>query len=1401
MLTIGDVVRVDVQGTFTPDVQITEFRDPQRNQRLVERYIFTSREQGHELGSVELLWTICESFLPGSRPNRLLVIANYGHGKSHFAIIAANYFGQPVDSPAYRAVLDRLRHVIGDSFQMQRFEQFRSERPPYLIVLLRGDESTTYFTGKVIRALEEALDAHEETRLRRPPGWFNLAERFLEEMLPELQVKAELFLGERYELDLAALKQMVRERDIKALDLCRELSRHLVHVPLDFGEASLREAVEWVADEFTGQGKPFGGVLILFDEFSTFVDSYARGSTSGEAAPLQDLLSGVERRRGKVTFVAFAQLDPRNILEESSTLQTKASGVLKELDRLDEAITLRSVLEEVVDAYLAQDETAWRKLEEELVFRREIQNAMSVTLGLFKRRYEEELRWNRDDFRDTVVKGCFPLHPLTTALFATLKFGRTSQPRSVLRFVFDQVKAKEKEPALRDDGRVNWVRPIVLVDEFAGMFPEPTWTMYQQARDRLGSEADPLLLMVLKAVLLILVGELPTKSVPSQTLIAHLCGQDESRVQSALEELTRRHILRYDRADDRYFFWITLPYQCEQILNDKINKLSLSMSVLQNIVDYLQKHGYLEPVRVNVSWGSPGDWLADYALITAREFSEETLRKLAQRIIADPGRIGASRGLVIWALATTAEEVDHYRQNGQAVLTRALEMVGYPQLPVVLMRPQQPNPDLPESLKRLAALLDFNDSEKQECGREQYEDMLKHQLEQVGKLLDQHRSRGVAVIPTALSITRLPNSPSPLATLLLEVFKAAFRKRPQEFFTQYPQYSKGPSPFRRAVTDLAHALALDNLLQLYPGMKTSNAVAAELFDRYLGPSGKWKLVGQLYRIQSPPPESPLWPAWRVLEEKIPVGAKGVRLSPILETLLNPPYGYDAATLLLLLSAWYGYNRQFLELSVNGRLHELHELIETSGKGSPAKRPQDVLAGLISATVSRRDPGELVRKAQAIVERVERRERVSPDTAKQDIQVLEQALDTLDPNTEQRQRFSVTKIRLEKDLNTAKEYTERITIIREHMKRETDPGKLLDLVDQLARLDEPNGVVEAEPKSRLQEEARDKLQKAVETTCQRLERLTHHGDYQQQEAKLADLQEELERRDLRGLAQRVNEARVRLAEDRERLEREEKDRVLVQQLSAMIINEQTGLATLRRYADELARLQAATERGEREIATKRQRVQEAIARLGQQLSQLESRLRTLRDSREARQVRDHILRQRYLYEETPEVATIDQLEQRATELQSWLEDLERLRERDFHSPVEATAIQQELDRLADVHPWLSEAHREVLTRARQVVQERIVRKRQAAQSWLDDLERRIAAKENPHQLAKALEQEQPFLPDSEKERLARLRQEVAEMLEADAEGQVIRYFKQIRDRKRQWELLQRLMDLVSGTEEP
>jgi hypothetical protein len=1168
----------------------------------------------------------------------------------------------------------------------------------------------------------------------------------------------------------------------------------LFGAPLAFGEASLREMVEWVADEFTGEGKPFSGVLILFDEFSTFVESYAHGATFGEAAPLQDLLSGVERRRGKVTFVAFAQLDPRNSLEQSSSSQVKVAGVLKELDRLDQTVTLRSVLEEVVDAYLAQDDPTWRKLQEEPIFRREIEDAASITLGLFQRRYREELGWNPENFQNKVVKGCFPLHPLTTALFATLKFGRTSQPRSVLRFVFDQVSAKAKEPVLRDDGRVNWVLPIVLVDEFTGMFPESTWTMYQQASISLGPEADPLLHMVLKAVLLIVVGELPTEGCGSDTLIAHLCGHDRRRVQEALRRLTQQYILRYDEAKQRYSFWFHNIHCVEQLLQQKLASLKLTMPILHQVVDTLQESEKIKDIPVDVPWASSPEWSFKQTLTTVAECSEEAMRKLLETIVVEPKGTSTARGLLILVLAETNEDIEHFRRNVDAVLAQALKAVGYPQLPVVLIRSQQPNPDLLRSVKRVAALLQFNSSERDECGKEQFEALLKHELEQAGKLLERHRSRGVAIVPRSLGITTTPKN---LDDLLKQAFLAAFRQRPQEFFKQY---SSGSTMLSSAVINFSHALALNNLGHFCPGITKSNKVAQELYDRFLGPSGKWKVIDDEGWIQSPLPMSPLHSAWQVLDEKIWPGAKGVQLGPILKRLLNPPYGYDAATLLLLLSTWYGHNRPFLELSIGGRLRPLDELTDPAGKGSSARKIQEVLASLASATISRRDPGELVCKAQAIVERVEWGERVPAEIAQQNIDVLRQALEVRDLSNDQVQRFTRTKDKLENDLHAARKYTEHIESIKAEAKRVSDVRKLLSLLDELASLEQPNGVVEAEPKTHAQQEVKNRLQDAVKTSCQRLGVLTHHVQYNEQDRELAELQEELQKRNLAGLVQQVAEARARLANERERLEQHEKDRVLIEQIDAMGVNDQTGLATLRRYLEELARLQAATEQGQQQIETKRKAVQSAIAQLEDQLGQLENRLRTVSDSKNTRLVRDQILQQRYRYEGTPEVETIEQLQQRATNLEAWFNALEQLQQREPRNLAEAEQAQQHLKELVKDCTWLSETQLQVWNQADQQLQAWFRRKTESERSKLNDLERRIQARENPHQLAKALQLiELHFLSEADKERLARLQQKIQEMLEEDAEGQVIRYFSQIRDPQRRWALLQRLMNFVDVTE--
>ena len=87
MLTIGDLVTVDQQAEFRNDVQLDAFDKPQQNLGLLRSYLFSSATpQGKTAGlrstsSVDLMNEVVEAFLNSRLENRLVAIANYGHGK------------------------------------------------------------------------------------------------------------------------------------------------------------------------------------------------------------------------------------------------------------------------------------------------------------------------------------------------------------------------------------------------------------------------------------------------------------------------------------------------------------------------------------------------------------------------------------------------------------------------------------------------------------------------------------------------------------------------------------------------------------------------------------------------------------------------------------------------------------------------------------------------------------------------------------------------------------------------------------------------------------------------------------------------------------------------------------------------------------------------------------------------------------------------------------------------------------------------------------------------------------------------------------------------------------------------------------------------------------------------
>jgi hypothetical protein len=308
-MKIADIVTPYESGEFRSDVQLRWYtQGNSENRDLVQRYMFTRTSAGEQKSPIDILYEVRQAFLLDTQENRLVVVATYGHGKSHLALALANFFGKRHDSEELSFLARSIQRAFSNDPEAESYIEFKQGRKRHLVVCLEGTRPGD-LAQLFLNALQTALRNEPETANLRPPFWLSAAREIIARIAADDadKSKANVFLRD-HGTDVAALQRRLEDQDVSVYNLVRQLCQHVHGFPPDMsGQVSLAKVVEWAADTLCGpeDTKPFSGILMLFDEFSAFVRNYALRNTP--ANPLQDLLDGVSNRKGKVVFVAFGQ--------------------------------------------------------------------------------------------------------------------------------------------------------------------------------------------------------------------------------------------------------------------------------------------------------------------------------------------------------------------------------------------------------------------------------------------------------------------------------------------------------------------------------------------------------------------------------------------------------------------------------------------------------------------------------------------------------------------------------------------------------------------------------------------------------------------------------------------------------------------------------------------------------------------------------------------------------------------------------------------------------------------------------------------------------------------------------------------------------------------------------------
>ncbi len=1375
---IEDVVSASSSAKFRNDVQLAQYHS-EHNLELAEDFIFTRKAAAGRKSSIELLKHTCEAFMPGAPPNRFVFIATYGHGKSHFAVAMANYFGKALNSPELEGVLASIKHALQDAPLYGFFDDFKRNKKPFLILILRGDEPSDLQT-KFFRAVEDALRFDSESGEIRAPFWYSDAERFVKAVrndTNERRASANAFLS-RYQLDLDLLLDRITAQEASTYEITRELCGHLNQFTPDFGTGlSLKEGVEWLGKNLVGEGKPYGGVLILFDEFSSFVWDYALSIRHRPGAPLQDLLNGVESMRGRVAFVAFAQRDPE-IVAKSLLGGDSLQSLITQLNRLPrpQHYQMHSSLEEVLDAYLKQNDDAWKKLLANPSFSSAIGQANDLCFDIFSTRYVEVLEWDIEHFQEVVTQGCFPLHPAATALLSSVELETTNNPRSVLGFVLTHLDAMQGADAWDHDGP-NWVFPITLTDYFREMLGEKSWGDFSDGLGQAGGpDAPPDQLAVLKAMLLQTAGKVATKGAYSR-VVAHFAGLPLESANKELRALAASGVIRYDPPNRIYTFWPAGrgANKVDQVLSEKLRGRTLDGSIIDAVMQPLRSEGLFDSISIAIPWGHQDDWRAEQILASRHTFTLEGLQKLAvDKIHWRADGAERSRGLVVWLIADSPEDAAWLRDNATDVLANAFPGQN---VPILVMKPETAEPDFARQLLRLYGLRLFANNDVAEVGHEQYSAVLQLTTDSLKSGFRILKEEAEIEVPTPfkarISAVRL----SDVESVLAEVFKMAYSQGPRRWFTQY----KSTSTRLRNATARVTAYLLGNALDT-PEIFAADNVAKEVAQEL---KSEWGLLAGDLRIKQPQVMSPVRAAWDVLEQYFPAGGGTKRANEVVSRLLNVPYGYDYNTLSLMFAAWLGFHRHDLEVSRDGKLQSM-KLIANDLK------PKEFVEAVASLSIKKTDADAVRNKVRQLLERVDRGS-FSKTEAQEALHLFAEAMERDD--VDQKAAIEIAFTKLKRAFESAEQYDQTAGEIERLIDTHKNLVDLAKLFARFATIQMPESVKpEKLAPGALRARLLERIRNLTEQLCTQYMQLRAITDCKLNEQQLKIIKRTLEGIQLPDLVSVVDSALMTLEDARSNLERRQRDETFLAVLQS--IDLKGGVTQLNKEIATIVGMAFSTEVAKKIAADKLNALRREVQRLEDFRTGIPKRLADARDIRSVEDVQSDILRHLNLFEDSDGAVELQDSLERCKHLREFFETVEVHRRSVIRTPSDARHLIEQLQSLPHEYASrLSAVQETVVSKAIAEIEEQVAKQSNAAVEWLSECEKALNEGKNLDELAGRLKLPPPFLPEDKNLLLTELAKEAGRRIDDDQVLQVVVHFKLITDAPKRIECLDRLKALI------
>ncbi|WP_071188286.1 hypothetical protein [Trichormus sp. NMC-1] len=907
-MQLNQIVKINESGMVANAVNFGMMADAKKNLLLCQGFVFNH-------STLDVLDKIQKSYQSPNSSNIHLFVQDYGKGKSHFALVAANYFKQLLDSSEIQGILNQIKIASGNDIEkLEELTAYKRRNPKHLVICISGDDGID-LRQTFLKSLRQTLENEGVTNslaqqlCQKPLEYlYNLTEEQINQVNHFLETTGNQF-GDFY-----SVIDSLEKDNYRVISTVKEISRQLNKgFAIDFDtDLKIEEILAELINKLcSGENAKYAGILILFDELNAYLQAWAKDSFNSGGLTLQSITNICENNKSKLALVCFTQIRPlKSVPIQSADGYKKLASRLEIAESTYEPI---SSLELVIKGLLEQqiNSNLWNQF---------FQTWNNTLLADSRTSHEQRINiyrergWSLQEFNNTLTIGCFPLHPLNIYLLCNLDF---TQGRTAIQYIKEDVKNFINSQPVEKNGKLNYLPAISLVDAFENNFSQPEfyhhYSEYQKAYDTIAASATENEIVVLKAIFLFYVSQnklYKPESEKHDVILSELTGLSEKQTKETLDKLTQdRKIIYFNSGDNTYRFYagsnlLEISQEIAEETSKQADKISVNLAVnhcQKEVITYLQSDKIEGTAFMDNNQLLNDEWFFEYKFYSIVEF-EQALS--GYKTIEN----SAGKGIFAYVLAETIEEIQYIRTKVNQLISQSKHKDS-----IAVAIPNKPVREICVDLLKLDIIRRKTTAEKQEAGTA---------LQQLSKALQDKIKREIQEVIN--SCTYHCFQLDKLTTAEKQDPEAIVSHLLQNLYCFVPPLGRCDkialknSTGNRIIGSLSRYL-LDNNSSTNNFLNQSDQTL--ITQVFVNSWGLFKTASQKYSVYSVqiPTNKNVITAWNKIDELTALGNKqktSINIDKIFQELSKPPFGYNEYTFTMLFVGWISYHRAEVTLKGN-----------------------------------------------------------------------------------------------------------------------------------------------------------------------------------------------------------------------------------------------------------------------------------------------------------------------------------------------------------------------------------------------------------------------------------------------------------------------------------------------------